>query len=55
MEQLYSLRESFTHADEAPSPGSMPEDYYHARGWNRNGVPKPAKLEELGLTELWAS
>jgi aldehyde:ferredoxin oxidoreductase len=27
-------------------------EYYRARGWDENGVPKPAKLEELGLLDL---
>lgn len=27
-------------------------EYYRARGWDENGVPKPRKLEELGLAEL---
>ncbi len=32
----------------------MLEEYYRARGWDQNGFPKPAKLEELGLAELAA-
>ena len=31
----------------------MLKEYYRARGWDANGVPTPAKLEELGLKELW--
>jgi aldehyde:ferredoxin oxidoreductase len=27
-------------------------EYYRARGWDENGVPKPAKLEELRLIDL---
>jgi aldehyde:ferredoxin oxidoreductase len=27
-------------------------EYYRARGWDENGVPKPAKLEALGLLDL---
>jgi aldehyde:ferredoxin oxidoreductase len=27
-------------------------EYYRARGWDENGVPKPAKLEDLGLLDL---
>jgi aldehyde:ferredoxin oxidoreductase len=27
-------------------------EYYRARGWDENGVPKPQKLEELGLIDL---
>lgn len=30
----------------------MLAEYYRARGWDENGVPKPHKLEELGLLEL---
>ena len=30
----------------------MLEEYYRARGWDANGVPKRAKLEELGLADL---
>ena len=32
----------------------MLEEYYRGRGWDANGVPKAAKLEELGLAELAA-
>ncbi|MGC8682561.1 MAG: aldehyde ferredoxin oxidoreductase C-terminal domain-containing protein [Athalassotoga sp.] len=28
---------------------AMLEEYYIARGWDLNGVPKPEKLRELGL------
>ncbi|MHB8986845.1 MAG: aldehyde ferredoxin oxidoreductase family protein [Eubacteriales bacterium] len=28
---------------------AMLEQYYHLRGWNRDGIPMPAKLAELGL------
>jgi aldehyde:ferredoxin oxidoreductase len=31
---------------------SMLEEYYQFRGWDENGVPKEAKLEELGLENL---
>jgi len=31
------------------------EDYYTARGWDKDGVPKPELLDELDLTELVAS
>lgn len=30
----------------------MLAEYYRARGWDENGVPKPKKLEELGLADL---
>jgi aldehyde:ferredoxin oxidoreductase len=30
----------------------MLAEYYRARGWDENGVPKPEKLRELGLLEL---
>jgi aldehyde:ferredoxin oxidoreductase len=30
----------------------MLAEYYRARGWDENGVPRPAKLENLGLAEL---
>lgn len=30
----------------------MLEEYYRARGWTTEGVPRPAKLAELGLAEL---
>lgn len=30
----------------------MLEEYYRARGWTTDGVPRPAKLAELGLAEL---
>jgi aldehyde:ferredoxin oxidoreductase len=30
----------------------MLAEYYRARGWDENGVPRPAKLENLGLAAL---
>lgn len=30
----------------------MLAEYYRGRGWDENGVPRPAKLEELKLAEL---
>jgi aldehyde:ferredoxin oxidoreductase len=29
----------------------MLDAYYEARGWTNEGVPKQAKIKELGLTE----
>jgi aldehyde:ferredoxin oxidoreductase len=46
--------------DDGPSKGAvvtkneldlMLDDYYKARGYDKNGVPTKGKLEELGLTE----
>jgi aldehyde:ferredoxin oxidoreductase len=43
---------------EGPSRGwvsnlePMLNEYYRSRGWDENGVPKPAKLAELGLENL---
>jgi aldehyde:ferredoxin oxidoreductase len=43
---------------EGPSAGftvklaPMLEEYYQFRGWDANGVPKPAKLKELSLDSL---
>lgn len=43
---------------EGPSKGwvnklePMLKEYYRARGWDENGVPKQAKLEELSLAHL---
>lgn len=31
---------------------AMLDEYYRGRGWDQNGVPKPKKLEELGLADL---
>ena len=45
---------------EGPSKGwvsklePMLNEYYRARGWDENGVPRPEKLAELGLQELVA-
>jgi aldehyde:ferredoxin oxidoreductase len=30
----------------------MLEEYYQFRGWDENGVPKEAKIKELGLDLL---
>lgn len=30
----------------------MLDDYYDARGWDKNGIPTRAKLEELGLEDI---
>jgi len=32
----------------------MLAEYYRGRGWDENGVPRPAKLEELKLRGLAA-
>jgi aldehyde:ferredoxin oxidoreductase len=43
---------------EGPSKGCvshlepMLKEYYRARGWDDNGQPKPAKLQELGLESM---
>ncbi len=31
---------------------AMLDEYYQARGWDKNGVPTDKKLEELGLSDL---
>jgi len=47
--------------DEGPSKGSfvsqeeldlLLDDYYEVRGWNKEGVPTPEKLKELGMEDL---
>jgi aldehyde:ferredoxin oxidoreductase len=44
---------------EGPSKGhtvrleGMLEEYYQFRGWDENGVPKEAKLKELGLDTMF--
>ena len=44
---------------EGPSKGwvvqlePMLKEYYRTRGWDENGVPKPEKLEALGLAKLY--
>jgi aldehyde:ferredoxin oxidoreductase len=30
----------------------MLDDYYQARGWDKNGIPTPEKLKELGLDDV---
>ena len=30
----------------------MLDDYYTARGWDKNGIPMRAKLEELELKDI---
>jgi aldehyde:ferredoxin oxidoreductase len=43
---------------EGPSKGwvsklePMLKEYYRGRGWDENGVPKPAKLQDLELADL---
>lgn len=64
LERLYNLREGFTAADDRlptrllEDPNSeghvvdlepMLAEYYRFRGWDENGVPRPEKLERLGL------
>jgi aldehyde:ferredoxin oxidoreductase len=29
--------------------GEMLPEYYRVRGWDKNGIPTPEKLAELGL------
>jgi aldehyde:ferredoxin oxidoreductase len=31
---------------------AMLDEYYHLRGWDRNGVPTPERLQALGLDFL---
>jgi aldehyde:ferredoxin oxidoreductase len=47
--------------DEGPSKGAyvtqeeldlLLDDYYEARGWNREGIPTIEKLKELGMDDL---
>ncbi|OGO33417.1 MAG: hypothetical protein A2Z16_00890 [Chloroflexi bacterium RBG_16_54_18] len=33
----------------------MLNDYYRFRGWDENGVPRPAKLAALGLEKMWVT
>ena len=33
----------------------MLDEYYHARGWDGDGVPTPATIREIGLEELLAT
>jgi aldehyde:ferredoxin oxidoreductase len=43
---------------DGPNAGKSPDlefildDYYRVRGWDRNGIPTPQKLSELGLSHL---
>ena len=30
----------------------MLDEYYHLRGWDKNGTPTPEKLKELGLDNV---
>jgi aldehyde:ferredoxin oxidoreductase len=30
----------------------MLDDYYQHRGWDKNGIPTPEKLKELGLKDV---
>lgn len=67
LERLYNLREGFTAGDdrlptrllEDPNEqgqvvdlAPMLEEYYRFRGWDQEGVPRPEKLERLGLAGL---
>jgi aldehyde:ferredoxin oxidoreductase len=47
--------------DEGPAKGAVVNeeelqvglsDYYASRGWSQNGIPTPAKLQEVGLDDL---
>jgi len=66
LERLYNLREGFSASDdrlptrllEEPNQegdvvdlAPMLAEYYRFRGWDEAGVPKPGKLERLGLAE----
>jgi hypothetical protein len=37
-------------AEESEHVEEMLEEYYKERGWDREGIPTEAKLQELGLT-----
>ena len=53
-----TLPRRFTHepfdagnsAGHVPDLARMLDEYYESRGWDKNGVPTPAKLAELGLS-----
>ena len=34
-----------------PDLDFMLDEYYEARGWDKNGIPTAAKLQELGLED----
>ncbi len=66
LERLYNLREGFTAADdrlptrllEEPNAqgavvdlAPMLAEYYRFRGWTEDGVPRPEKLDRLGLSD----
>lgn len=38
--------------NQLPPMGKLLSDYYAYRGWSEEGIPKPEKLEDLGLNEL---
>jgi len=38
--------------NQLPPIGKLLSDYYAYRGWNEDGIPTAAKLEELGLDDL---
>ncbi|MGQ9674434.1 MAG: aldehyde ferredoxin oxidoreductase family protein [Chloroflexota bacterium] len=40
------------HAGKVPDLAYQLAEYYQVRGWDENGRPTPAKLAELGLTEV---
>jgi len=35
-----------------PEFSALLDEYYHLRGWDANGVPKPEKLKALGLEDM---
>ncbi len=67
LERLYNLSEGFTSLDDT-LPTRLLEDpnaegavvdlapmlaeYYRFRGWDESGIPRPEKLERLGLSDL---
>lgn len=38
--------------DHLPALGRMLSEYYEARGWNEEGIPRPETLDRLGLSTL---
>jgi len=49
---LHLARAAGMAAGVLPELDKMLEEYYHLRGWNKNGIPTEEKLEELGLKDI---
>ena len=52
-QRILTLKREGLHApDKLPDLDKMLDEYYVARGWDKNGIPQKDKLSQLGLENI---